>query len=156
MNNKNKVLDSIMETVCLYYNVDEKDVLSKSRLFELVTARHMFCILARRHTSSSYIYIGKYINRDHATVIHGENKINTLYTVDKDTRRELNTLEMLIIGPAAYSSNINSVELEPNTQTKNVLAITWQDGTVTYRDSDNKTITNKIRLQNDINFEIYK
>ena len=63
---------------------------------------------------------------------------------------------MLIIGPAAYSSNINSVELEPNTQTKNVLAITWQDGTVTYRDSDNKTITNKIRLQNDINFEIYK
>ncbi len=156
MNNKNKVLDNIMETVCLYYNVDEKDVLSKSRLFELVTARHMFCILARRHTSSSYIYIGKYINRDHATVIHGENKINTLYTVDKDTRRELNTLEMLIIGPAAYSSEVNSVELKPNTQTKDVLAITWQDGTVTYRDAYNNTITNKIRLQNDINFEINK
>ena len=156
MNNKNKALDNIMETVCLYYNVDEKDVLSKSRLFELVTARHMFCILARRHTSSSYIYIGKYINRNHATVIHGENKINTLYTVDKDTRRELNTLEMLIIGPAAYSSEINSVELKPNTQTKDVLAITWQDGTVTYRDSYNNTITNKIRLQNDINFEINK
>ena len=68
-------LKTILKAVSSVTNIYEKDILRKSRLKDVVFARHLYCYMACLKTSYTLKSIGNYINRNHATVIHGNKKI---------------------------------------------------------------------------------
>jgi chromosomal replication initiation ATPase DnaA len=68
-------LKRILKAVNEVTLISENDILSKNRLKEIVFARHLYCYFACEKTRYSLKSIGTFINRDHATVIHGNNKI---------------------------------------------------------------------------------
>jgi hypothetical protein len=55
----------------------------KSRLRHLVEARHIYCLIARKHTEYSLAEIGKVINRDHACVLHSIRRANEFLIYDR-------------------------------------------------------------------------
>jgi chromosomal replication initiation ATPase DnaA len=68
-------LKRILKAVSEVTLVSEKDIISKNRLQEMVFARHLYFYFACEKTRHSLKSIGTFINRHHATVIHGNNKI---------------------------------------------------------------------------------
>ena len=85
---------SIQEAVCGYYNLNIKDIQTKSRKREVVQARQIAMYLARKYTKNSLSSIGEQIgNRDHATVLHACKTITDLLDIDKGMRQSLDTIE---------------------------------------------------------------
>ena len=78
-------LNAILKAVCYINQVDIFDVKGKRRFRELVTARREYSYLACKLTQlsennpyhNSLATIGAEINRDHATVLHHYNKIES-------------------------------------------------------------------------------
>ena len=133
INDKKLNFDDIMNVICKYYDLEKKDVLTNNRHQELVTARHMFCNMCRTYTTSTTIAIGKYINRDHASVIFGSNKINNLYDVDKITRTDRDFIVESILGK----------ELSPPTYSE-ITDINWKTETITFT-REGEVITDRIK-----------
>ena len=63
-------LREILYYVCVYFCVDEKELISKNRKTSIMIPRHVYSITARLRTRNYLTKIGKQINRDHATVLH--------------------------------------------------------------------------------------
>ena len=68
-------LKRILKAVSEVTLISEDDILTKSRLKEIVFARHLYCYFSCEKTRYSLKSIGKLINRDHASVIHGNKRI---------------------------------------------------------------------------------
>lgn len=87
-------LSEIKEAVCEYYNLDVKDIQTKSRKREVAQARQVAMYLARKYTKKSLAVIGSEIgNRDHATVLHACKTVENLIETDKTIRQSLDTIE---------------------------------------------------------------
>ncbi len=87
-------LSEIKEAVCEYYNLDIKDIQTKSRKREVAQARQVAMYLARKYTKKSLAVIGSEIgNRDHATVLHACKTVENLIETDKTIRQSLDTIE---------------------------------------------------------------
>ncbi len=66
----------ILEVVADHYNVSPGDIIGGKRNAEIVTPRQIVMYLCREITDTSYKNIGILLgNRDHSTVISGDNKI---------------------------------------------------------------------------------
>ncbi|HTX87097.1 MAG TPA: chromosomal replication initiator protein DnaA [Candidatus Nanoarchaeia archaeon] len=66
----------IMEAVCRFYNIDNKDLVGKGRKKELVWPRQISIYLMRKEINYSYPTIGQELGgRDHTTAMHAYNKI---------------------------------------------------------------------------------
>jgi len=77
-------LNRILETTCNTLNVNINDVRSKTREQETTYARHIFCYVAYNLINNhSLKKIGHEINRDHASVLHGKNRISNQYDIYK-------------------------------------------------------------------------
>ena len=61
---------TLLKIICSYYNITEKQVRFPNRAPLLVSARRAFSFLSKKFTSKSLQSIGKFINRDHASVLH--------------------------------------------------------------------------------------
>lgn len=75
-------LEQILKSVCKYFNVDQDDLVSKSRLKKFAHPRQIAAYLMKELTNKSYADIGKALgNRDHASIIYFtkqiENKLGT-------------------------------------------------------------------------------
>ena len=68
-------LNRILKAVSEATNISEEQIISKCRLKEVALARHLYFYTACKETSKSLNIIGKFVNRNHATVIYGNNKI---------------------------------------------------------------------------------
>ena len=87
-------LSEIKEAVCEYYNLELKDIQTKSRKREVAQARQVAMYLARKYTKKSLSVIGSEIgNRDHATVLHACKTVENLIETDKTIRQSLDTIE---------------------------------------------------------------
>ena len=87
-------LSEIKEAVCEYYNLEIKDIQTKSRKREVAQARQVAMYLARKYTKKSLSVIGSEIgNRDHATVLHACKTVENLIETDKTIRQSLDTIE---------------------------------------------------------------
>ncbi len=64
-------LDSLLDLVCRSFSLDPRQLASRSRRQDLVTARNTAFYLARKHTSLTLEEIGERFNRRHSTVIKG-------------------------------------------------------------------------------------
>ena len=78
------IIDAILE----HYSITEKEFVSRSRLRYLVNARGIFYYLSRNLTKNSTVFIGKRVNRDHATVLNGYRVIKDLLHFNLDNMKE--------------------------------------------------------------------
>ena len=81
-------IELIIDSVLSYYDMTEKEFCSKSRLRHLVNARGIYYYLSRNLTKNSTKFIGKRVNRDHATVLNGYRVIKDLLQLNLDNMKE--------------------------------------------------------------------
>jgi chromosomal replication initiator protein len=90
--------NSVIEKVCEYFEINRKDLESKSRKRVFVEPRQIVYYLLAKYSDSSIIVIARYFNRDHTTVIHGRCQIYDLMETDNVFRAEVMKVEELIKG----------------------------------------------------------
>ena len=87
-------IDEILEKVCRHYNVEQRQVFSKSRKRDYVQVRQVSMYLAQKYTKMPAGRIGQLIgNRDHSTVIHSCNAVEQRLKVDLAFQAELSSIE---------------------------------------------------------------
>ena len=80
----------------LLQSVSEDVFKSKYRGREVVDARAIYYYLSKTLTNKSYYYIGKRVNRDHASAIHGFNQLVDLVDIgDKKLKKQLSEVKKL-------------------------------------------------------------
>jgi chromosomal replication initiation ATPase DnaA len=76
-----------LRAVCLYYSVTEEELKSKSREQRIVVPRNHFCwVVYRNRLDMSYPMLGRFLSKDHTTIIHAvakfeENKTEYLRAI---------------------------------------------------------------------------
>ena len=63
-------MTQILDEVCKKHNVTAREIRSRRKLRQYAMARFEFCYRARNETEFSYPVIGKFINKDHTSVLH--------------------------------------------------------------------------------------
>jgi chromosomal replication initiation ATPase DnaA len=69
-------LSEVLDAVSRALRIGKLDLVSMHRARHLTEARQIFYWIARKHTARTYPEIGRFIRRDHATIIHGVQKID--------------------------------------------------------------------------------
>jgi len=72
--NTNLELTNILKAVCSATGIIPHDILSQNRQRSISTARHLFCYISYKHFGYCLTEIGRYLIRDHSTVINSVNK----------------------------------------------------------------------------------
>lgn len=87
-------VQSIQETVCKYFNLDQAAIQTNSRKREVVQARQITMFLSKKYTDCSFSHIGKIVGkRDHATVLHACKTIKDQIEINKDFRSTVEEIE---------------------------------------------------------------
>lgn len=80
----------VLEIVCQYFNLSQKDLISARRQKELVLPRHITMFILSEHLNLTVEKIGQVLGgRDHTTVMHGRDKIKKLINQDREVQRML-------------------------------------------------------------------
>ena len=79
-------LDEIRAAVLALHHIRLRDFMSSRRFGELGFARMHFYYLARKHTSETLPSIGRFVDKDHATVIHGMRRFDELRKKSKGAK----------------------------------------------------------------------
>ena len=70
------LIETIIQETGRFFGVSRKELVSHSRLSDLVIPRHVAMYLARRHTNESLPTIGAcFRGRDHTTILYAVRKI---------------------------------------------------------------------------------
>jgi hypothetical protein len=86
----------VIRTVARYYGVSLTDLLSCRRSRSVARFRHVAMYLAKELTRLSLPAIGRVLDRDHSTVLHGCRKIATLRLEDSKLDAEIRELADLL------------------------------------------------------------
>lgn len=87
----------IIEAVVKFYNINNKDLVGKSRKKDLVLPRQIVMYLLRDEVNLSFPAIGHEIGgRDHTTVIHACNKVNDEIKKNERLAQEISSIKQLI------------------------------------------------------------
>jgi chromosomal replication initiation ATPase DnaA len=66
----------ILKTICEHLEMNFEDVKNrKTRLRKYAYARHIFAYFCRIYTKDSFSIIGKFIKKNHATILHSNKQI---------------------------------------------------------------------------------
>lgn len=89
--------DNIVAAVCKYSGIRKSDITGKSRKKEIVAARQLALHIAHKYTAMSFSQLGRAMGgRDHSTVMHACNQVETRLAADKAFRKSVETLEASI------------------------------------------------------------
>lgn len=88
--------ETIIDTVCKYYNVKKEQVLGKSRPKNVVIPRQMAMYIAREELNDSFPALVKYFNKDHSTIIHAYERVQKALKNNDRTRKELKDILTLL------------------------------------------------------------
>lgn len=103
-------LDAIMKKITEHTGVSAELMKSKTRLREVVFARHLFFYIASKDTSQSLKTIGIFMgDRDHTTVIHAARTIHNFLDINLPEYQEA----ISILAPHLGRSNF-VMEKQPN------------------------------------------
>ncbi|MBI2953584.1 MAG: chromosomal replication initiator protein DnaA [Chloroflexi bacterium] len=87
----------ILETVGKYYQVDIRALRGKVRSKDIVLPRQVAMYLIREETSTPLLEIGRELGgRDHSTVLHAYDKIQTQIDIDDDLRSQILEIRELL------------------------------------------------------------
>ena len=94
-NNKKITIKDIQLQVSKYFNLQFYELCSKNRSRYITKPRQIGMFLSKEMTDISYPDIGKLFGgKDHATVIHGVNKIKDLSETDNKLRQDLENIRI--------------------------------------------------------------
>ncbi|MDR2810677.1 MAG: chromosomal replication initiator protein DnaA [Tannerellaceae bacterium] len=94
---KSLSIQTIMEVVCKYFNLEISALQAHTRKQEVVLARQIAMYLSRKYTDCSLSHIGKVIgNKDHATVLHGINSVANLMATDKSFSAKVENMQTIL------------------------------------------------------------
>ena len=82
----------ILNEICSYFNLEASDILSNNRRSDLVEARQSAMYIVRKLTDSSLHEIGKFFRRDHTTVLHAHDRVETRRQNDTSFNTDIQTL----------------------------------------------------------------
>lgn len=88
--------ETIIDTVCKYYNVKKEQVLGKSRPKNVVIPRQMAMYIAREKLNDSFPALVKYFNKDHSTIVHAYERVQKALKNNDRTRKELKDILTLL------------------------------------------------------------
>lgn len=88
--------ETIIDTVCKYYNVKKEQVLGKSRPKNVVIPRQMAMYIAREELNDSFLSLEKYFNKDHSTIVHAYERVQKELKNNDRTRKELKDILTLL------------------------------------------------------------
>ena len=88
--------ETIIDTVCKYYNVKKEQVLGKSRPKNVVIPRQMAMYIAREELNDSFPSLEKYFNKDHSTIVHAYERVQKALKNNDRTRKELKDILTLL------------------------------------------------------------
>lgn len=88
--------ETIIDTVCKYYNVKKEQVLGKSRPKNVVIPRQMAMYIAREELNDSFPALVKYFNKDHSTIVHAYERVQKALKNNDRTRKELEDILTLL------------------------------------------------------------
>lgn len=88
--------ETIIDTVCKYYNVKKEQVLGKSRPKNVVIPRQMAMYIAREELNDSFPALVKYFNKDHSTIVHAYERVQKTLKNNDRTRKELKDILTLL------------------------------------------------------------
>ena len=87
----------VLGAVARYFRVDQRALKGKARDREIVVPRQIAMYLLREESGLSLSEIGRELGgRDHTTVLHGTNKINTELEADAQLRRDVLAIRDLV------------------------------------------------------------
>tara|TARA_B110000003_G_C16639296_1_gene529545 strand:+ start:1784 stop:2188 length:405 start_codon:yes stop_codon:yes gene_type:complete len=89
--------DYIFKGIRKELHVTKEQIISRKRDRNIVEARQMFCLLARRFTKKTSVQIGKAIDRDHATVLYSVASMDSLLQFTKRLAIAKNYIEMDLV-----------------------------------------------------------
>ena len=94
-------IDTIVKTVCEYFNITRDTLLSKTRKRQIVQARQIAMYECRNLIQNcSLSTIGAELGgKDHATVLHACNTVQDLMATDKLFRQWVEDIEGMIVVP---------------------------------------------------------
>jgi len=81
-------VENLINYTCLFFDVSQSELLSKSRVRELVTARSFMMKRLRKENEFTYTFIGNIFKKNHATVIHSIDSLDDLMTFDKKLKKK--------------------------------------------------------------------
>ncbi len=88
---------TVLRTVAQFFNLPPQALAGKARSKLVADARHIAMYLLREECQLSLKDIGRLLgDRDHSTVIHGVNKVETLIRTDPLLRRQLSEIRSLL------------------------------------------------------------
>lgn len=87
----------ILDVVAEHYNVSKEDITSKRRNAEIVTPRHVFMYLCKIMTQYTFKGIAAILERDHATVMHGVDKITKEINNNKEMKDTIEVIKNKIL-----------------------------------------------------------
>ena len=91
-------IDRISFIVAEYFKISIDDILGKSRQKDIALARHLVMYFAKKYTECSLNTIGSLIgNRDHSTVTHAINNVETLLKSKEDVKNIIEAINKEIV-----------------------------------------------------------
>ena len=89
--------ENILKTICKELQMDFDEVKNrKTRKKEFVYARQLYSYFCRNFINESLNNIGKFINKDHATIIWGNKQINNYYEFDKGVKNQVDKINSIL------------------------------------------------------------
>lgn len=90
-------VSSLVKAVCHMFAVNKEDLLGKRRMAYIVTPRHILYYLGYKNTSHSLPSLGRFLDRDHTSLIHGRNKTKERIEQSKSFALKVEQTHMLAI-----------------------------------------------------------
>ena len=89
--------EEILKVICRELQMDFDEVKNrKTRLREFVYARQLYSYFCKEYTNESLAKIGKFINKNHATIIHSINQIKGYYDYDKTIKCDVDKVNTIL------------------------------------------------------------
>lgn len=111
-----RTLDYILNVICIKHNVTPEEVKSQSKQGNIIEARFAFMFIAHEidlinafRRKNTLAGVGRFINRDHGTVIHGIKKV-TYYCEDLRYRKDLENCISCIFGDEGIKTFENYIK----------------------------------------------
>lgn len=106
LNTNISIPESLFSLIEQHYEISRDMLKSKSRKREVTDLRHIFLVLVKEFTPYGLAKIGAIVNRDHATVVHSQKKVDRLLETDKEFRQQYEKLRIGLEHHIVRSKNL--------------------------------------------------
>ena len=89
--------ETILKTICKYLEMNFEDVKTrKTRLREFAYARHLYAYFCRIYTKDSFAEIGRFLKKDHATILHSNKQVSGWIDFDKSVESDVERIHKIL------------------------------------------------------------